>query len=132
MKKITFIFLVFIGISFSSCSKDEIDTNTIIGKWKLIEQLADSGNGSGVFEPINSDKTLTFLDDGIVTTNSSLCNPYSEEQITDGTFSVKENQIITNCKNSNIASIGFELKQGFLILNFTSNEGFSQKFKKIN
>ena len=131
MKKFTLIFLVFIGISFSSCSEDEIDSNNIIGEWKLIEQLADSGDGSAVFKPINSDKTFTFFDNGIVTTNGSLCNPYSEQELTSGSFSFEEKQIITNCNNSNISFIDFELKQGFLILNFISNEGFSQKFKKI-
>ncbi len=131
MKKQIFIFLILTGIIMSSCSKDEIETNNIIGQWKLIEQLADPGDGSGVFIPINSTKTLTFFNDGNITTNKTLCEPYDDEQITLGTFSLDESKIITNCNNSNIASISFELKEGFLILNFISNEGFSQKFKKI-
>jgi len=133
MKK-TILLLTTIGILIS-CSKDDnvnIDTTELIGQWKLIEQLVDPGDGSGTFQSIDSQKIIEFYENEIITaTNGSLCQPYSEEQISSGTYSSSEQFISTNCQNINIAYIGFEIKEGYLILNFASNEGFSQKFKKI-
>ncbi len=115
-----------------SCSNDEQNNSEVqlLGNWTLIEVLADPGDGSGTFEPIQSNKTIEFRADGIVTTNSSLCDPYSDEVISSGSYS--ENTITTNCQNPNIATIDFKLEDQHLILNFISNEGYSQKFQKIN
>lgn len=137
MKKNIIILLTI--LTFSSCNKEdpftrnEVTGNEFIGKWRLIEQLADPGDGSGVFTSVASEKILEFFDNGIVTsTNGSLCNPYSEEQITSGTFSLVENKITTNCQDSNIATIGIELKDKHLILSFLSIEGFYQKFQRVH
>ncbi|RSC95008.1 hypothetical protein [Tenacibaculum singaporense] len=129
MKKQILLLLV-VSLMFS-CSNDEDNLETeLIGKWKLIEVLADPGDGSGTFEPVRSNKTIEFKSDGTLTTNNSLCDPYSDEMISSGTY--KNNTITTGCQNPNIATISFELKNQYLILNFISNEGYSQKFEKIN
>jgi len=47
-----------------SCSSDDLDTSTVIGVWKLDQSLVDPGSGSGTFTDVDSDKTLTFLNDG--------------------------------------------------------------------
>ena len=133
MKKM-FVFIIFFSF-LSSCSNNEDEKSETVqleGKWKLIEQLADPGDGSGVFVSIDSDKTIEFSDKGSIVSNKSLCDPYSEEEISEGTYSITKNTIITNCENLNIATINFELIDGYLILNFISNEGFSQKFKKLD
>ncbi|WP_160114581.1 lipocalin family protein [Aquimarina sp. AU474] len=117
-----------------SCSNDDDNSDPInlIGQWRLYEQLADPGDGSGVFRAIDSDKTLKFFTNGVITSqNGSLCEPYSNEQITTGTYSITENKITTNCQNPSIATISFEIVGDDLILNFISIEGFSQKFRKI-
>lgn len=123
-----------IGILIS-CSKDENDnskTAELIGQWKLIEQLADPGDGSGTFQSIDSQKIIEFSENEIVTSkNGSLCHPYSDEQISSGSYSLSEKRITTNCQNVNIAFIGFEIKENYLLLHFASNEGFSQKFEKL-
>lgn len=129
MKKQILLLLV-VSLMFS-CSNDEDNLETeLIGKWKLIEVLADPGDGSGTFEPVRSNKIIEFKSDGTLTTNNSLCDPYSDEMISSGTY--ENNTITTGCQNPNIATISFELKNQYLILNFISNEGYSQKFEKIN
>lgn len=132
MKK-NILLLILIGFLFSCSSDDQEKSQTeLIGSWKLIEVLADPGNGSGTFRTVESNKTIEFKSDGTITTNSSLCDPYSDEIKSSGTFSLVNKSITTNCQNPNIANIYFELKNDYLILNFISNEGFSQKFKRIN
>ncbi|WP_298895170.1 lipocalin family protein [uncultured Psychroserpens sp.] len=117
-----------------SCNNDDQNNSNIelIGNWKLIEVLANPGGGSGTFMPVESDKTIEFENSGTITTNTSLCDPYSDEIITTGSFSLTNNTITTNCQNPNITTISFELNDQHLILNFISNEGYSQKFKKNN
>ena len=133
MKKQQSLFIIIlISITLFSCVENNtIDSTNIVGTWKLIEQLSDPGDESAVFNPIDSNKTLTFSADGKVTTNQSLCAPNANQQIATGTYSLDENTVFTNCNNQNSVSISFELKNDFLILNFISNEGFSQKYKKI-
>ena len=129
MKKKTLLLLA-IGLIFS-CSNNQEDLETeLIGKWKLIEVLADPGDGSGTFQPVESNKTIEFKSNGTLTTNSSLCEPYSEEIISTGTYD--NNTITTGCQDPNIATISLELNNQYLILNFASNEGYSQKFEKID
>ena len=131
MKKLILFLLSIIGLSISCSNDDQKNSETeLIGNWKLIEVLADPGDGSGTFQSVESDKTIEFKVNGIVTTNGSLCDPYSEEMISSGTYN--ENTINTNCQNSNISTINYELENQFLILNFISNEGYSQKFEKTN
>lgn len=123
------LFLLFI-IFLISCSEEE-QTNIdigLIGNWKLIEILADPGDGSGTFQPVQSDRIIEFKRNGTLTTNGSLCEPYSDEMISSGSFG--NNTIITNCQDPNISKIYYELESQYLILNFISNEGYSQKFQK--
>lgn len=111
---------------------DEGEDDELIGTWELIEVLADPGDGSGIFRPFESDKTIEFKRNGIVTTNGSLCEPYYEEIKKSGSFSLSDNTISTNCQGLDIQKIFFELENQYLILNFISIEGYSQKFRKIN
>lgn len=132
MKK-NILFLMLIGL-FLSCSNDDqkISESKLIGSWKLVEVLADPGDGKGTFRPVESNKTIQFQENGTITTNSSLCDPYSNEIKTTGSYSLTKKTITTECQNSNIGTIFFELKNQYLILNFISNEGYSQKFQRIN
>lgn len=75
MKK-SILFLSLVWVLFS-CNKKEQDKNiesNVKGVWKLKEVLADPGDGSGVFNTVNSNKTVVFGDNGIVTSNGSICN----------------------------------------------------------
>ncbi|CAL2101491.1 Lipocalin-like protein [Tenacibaculum sp. 190130A14a] len=126
--------ILWCAIFFVSCNEEDQGDGdiSVIGKWKLIEVLADPGDGSGTFKEVKSNKTIELKSNGTITTNESLCSPYSDEIINEGTYSLKDKLIITNCQNSNIAKIFFEFTDDHLILNFVSNEGYSQKFQKVN
>ncbi|NQX82729.1 MAG: hypothetical protein HRT66_12180 [Flavobacteriaceae bacterium] len=133
-KIITSLILIVI---IASCSKNEsVDIPKpvepeLVGEWKLTEILADAGDGNGVFQPTESNKTIRFKADGTIVSDISLCNPYSEEIIYHATYDLSTNSITTGCENTNISSIWFEISGENLILNFLSIEGYSQKFEKI-
>lgn len=70
-------------ISASSCDKS-IDiktgyspkpnsTSDLVGSWRLIEQLADPGNGSGTFQPVTSQKTIQIYADSTFIANGQMC-----------------------------------------------------------
>src|SRR5258708_4897247 len=55
MKALTFTFLLFAGFFLFTCKKGgspTIPDNTLTGKWKLSESLADPGDGSGKWMPV--------------------------------------------------------------------------------
>ena len=143
MKYYFSIVLVFILLSCSSDdTKPEIENEDLLGKWRLIEQLADPGDGSGTFNPVESDRVIEFFSDGTVTVNGSLCymstkvetNASGTYQVTsDDTSDTTFDGIITsdNCQFSDFR-IYFDLPlSGNLILWYPCIEGCGQKFKKI-
>lgn len=58
MKKKTFLLLV-AGVLFSCNNDDNPNPNLyLIGTWNLIEVLADTGDGNGTFQPVDSNQTI--------------------------------------------------------------------------
>lgn len=67
----TFFLSVFL---FAACEKDDAaPASDLSGTWQLVEVLADPGDGSGTFEPVDSDRTITFGADGAYTATGDLC-----------------------------------------------------------
>lgn len=132
MKK-SIVFLMLIGF-FVSCNSDDQEKSAteLTGTWKLVEILADPGDGNGTFKAVQSNKTIEFKSNGTIVTNTSLCDPYSDEIKSSGSFNLATKSITTNCQNPNIATIFFELKNGYLLLHYLSNEGYFQKFQRSN
>lgn len=137
MKKI--LLLLVTATLFISCKSDD-ETSTpedvsLIGNWRLIEYLADPGDGSGIFLPIDSDKTVTFNPNGEITSNYSLCNMYviTEPQNSSGTYSTTSGMIeIPNCYDTEPRNLSFEIsEEGNLILHYLCIEGCSEKYIKI-
>jgi len=70
MKKLNNLILVFIILSLTACEKLGSE-NSITGKWKLSETLADPGDGSGKWQSVNGNKIYFILNsDGSITGNS--------------------------------------------------------------
>ncbi|WP_130736341.1 hypothetical protein [Flavobacterium sp. J27] len=133
MKKQILTFLIM--ASLSSCNNDDscsCANNKLVGKWKLIEVLADPGDGSGTFNPIESNKILEFKNNNTVVTNTSMCNPFSNEIVVSGVYNYFASTIVTNCQNPTAASVDFEIENNnFLILTYISTEGYAQKYKRV-
>lgn len=136
--------LLLITIIFISCTSDDskpTDETGLIGKWKLIEQLADPGDGSGTFQPIVSDRSITFFKDGTLEINGELCFMSSEVGDREtGSYKLimdsdtqNDGEITPNICSSRSAKVYFDLPvSGNLILWYQCIEGCGQKFDKIN
>jgi len=128
-------FIILISASFLlSCSNDDnIDSSNIIGTWKLEQVLADPGDGSGVFVDVDSDKTITFLDDDTFSSNGNICffNPL-EERNTIGEFSSEDGELIPiNCNSFAFIKQRFKLEDNSLIMSYSCIEACAEKYVKI-
>ena len=115
-----------------SCKKDVVDA-TLVGKWQLVEQLVDPGNGSGTFHPVVSSKTLELFSDGTFISNENMCDTGSSNlHATTGTYSL-DNYTLTpeNCAFTSF-KIQFSLESEYLIISNPCIEPCRDKYKKID
>ncbi|MBI9037124.1 MAG: hypothetical protein JEY97_03250 [Bacteroidales bacterium] len=130
MKKI--IFLLGFAIIVFSCDKNndkQVDSD-LIGKWGLIEVLADPGDGSGTFHSVQSNKIIEFHDDGTITSNGEICDMSIEtNNSTSGAYSLIDSTISSNdCSNQ--MNISFEQNGSTLIINYPCIEPCRAKYEK--
>jgi hypothetical protein len=131
MKKGLLFFLV-IGIFISCQKEDEPSGNDLIGSWELIEMLADPGDGSGTFQPVESDKIVTFKSDGTISSNGDLCSLSAESGApSSGIYSLIDSTIISPDCSSNPFNISFQLSDDWLILRYPCIEPCALKFQKL-
>jgi hypothetical protein len=130
MKKIVFT-LITIGL-LNSCSSDDSGTNTeLVGNWKLIEVLADPGDGSGTFTSVESNKTITFNSDGTISSNGTLCDiTITSNNSTSGTYSITESTFNSpSCINPDY-NYTFEKNENIIIIDYPCIEPCKAKYKK--
>lgn len=125
-------FLVFIIWFGLSCSDDEGVTPDLIGTWKLTEVLLDPGDGSGTFSPVQSDKTVTFFENGTVISNATLCNLAPDaDALGEGVYSLQDSTITPTCPGQDfVGNIFFEIEGENLILYFLCIEPCAEKYVK--
>lgn len=142
MRAYLFILTLLILTGCSSDDNKTTDETGLLGKWQLIEQYLDPGDGSGDFQPINSNRTIEFFSNGTVEINGELCFLSSEVGDKEtGTYMITssneadttyDGEIIPNTCSSRSAKVYFDLPiSGDLILWYQCIEGCGQKFKKI-
>lgn len=132
MKKIVFT-LITAGLLLSCNNDDNSNSDTdLIGKWQLIEVLSDPGDGSGTFSSVESDKTITFRNGGIIVSNGSLCDMgITSDRPTFGTYSSSESTFnSTDCNNSEY-DFEFEKNGNILIIKYPCIEPCQAKYKRI-
>lgn len=125
-----FAILLIAVIAIVSCSKkDKEATNTQTGNtYKLIEILADPGDGSGTFQPVSSNKTIEFKANGTVVSNGELCEmSTSSNSASAGTYTFTDSTITsTNCNK-----LPFKISGKHLIIFYPCIEPCQGKFEKI-
>ncbi len=140
MKKLLFIIITLI---FSlGCTEQDTNSanpsNALLGTWQLIAVLADPGDGSGTFIPVDSDAIITFNADGSFVSSHALCNSITTDSTinTSGTYDITTMILLPdNCSQLGDAAgfnIFFSLTEGELILSLPCIEPCGQRFKKIS
>ena len=128
MKKII-LFALAIGV-LVACSKEEAESTD---KWQLIEQLNDPGDGSGVFMPVVSDRTIEFFDNGTIVSNGDLCSMNATaNQETNGTYSETDGYIYPDGCFSSEFKILYEVTGDELVLSYPCIEPCQQKYKRVD
>jgi len=130
------ILFILIIASFSSCTEEDVflKNKDLIGKWKLIEQYSDPGDGSGDFQPIESKRIIEFFKNGKIISNGSFCAMNSDTgEHGVGVFNDKTEAILVkNECNSSEYKINYKLIDGNLQLWYPCIEGCAQKFEKVS
>jgi hypothetical protein len=128
-----FFYLLIIS-TLVSCNKNNEDVEVIaevatttVDNYRLIEILADPGDGSGIFQNVESEKIISFYNDGTITSNGELCFMGVESNSpSTGTYSIIDSTIST----SNCTNLNFEISGNELIINYPCFEPCRAKFLK--
>ena len=129
MHKLSLVLIVLAGVSVSCQDKDVVESS-VIGKWKLIEELFDPGDGSGTFQPVTRNMTIEFFNNNTFASSENLCAS-STGNSTTGTFSLDDKTLSPeNCSNSGFI-LHFNLEGSNLIISYPCIEPCQQKFVKV-
>ncbi len=129
MKKFLFI-LVIAGV-VSSCEKEDNSNTELIGNWKLAETLLDPGGGGGTFSPVVSDKVISFMSDGTISSNGNLCDMSIDiGNMTSGFYSETTASFSSNDCNDPNYNYTFEHNGNILIINYPCIEPCQAKYIK--
>lgn len=131
------IYFVCLGLVYScnqNCHNDDDDLDKkAIKTWRLIEILADPGDGSGQFETVDSDRVITFYNDETFGSNGNICemNESSDFPITG--FYDNSNLTIWSpeCFDSGL-DMTYEINGEILIINYPCFEPCKAKFTELN
>ena len=129
-QKTSFLYLIIFCLSSCTSANEENSTINEIGSWKLIAVLADPGDGSGVFQPVLSDKTITFETNRTISCTGNLCDLSIGSSLnTSGTYSSNNATIQTT--NCNQLQLTYEIEGNTLIINYPFIETCKAKYSRI-
>lgn len=115
----------------ASCKKtDTINGTGIVGNWKLIEVLADPGDLSGTFKPVQSNKKIIFNSDSSFTCTGNICDMSTETTAaSSGSYQAVNNKIIpANCSSINL---GYSLNGNTLLVFYPCIEPCTSKYIRV-
>jgi hypothetical protein len=122
--------LAICGVLSACTSETEMGNADLIGKWKLVEALLDPGDGSGVFQPITSDRTIEFFRDGKFISSEPLCPGTDASTSLTGTYSVEKSELVPDgCSFfGDGRTILFKIEGRSLILSYPCIEACRYKY----
>ena len=125
--------ILLVVIVFVSCNSDaEVADAELIGDWRLYQVLSDPGDGSGVFNSVNSDKVLSFNLDGSITSNGLMCSfDIDSNTPSIGTYSEEDMFFTTDACNQPNSEFAFEISGNILTVTYFCIEACAIKYIKI-
>ncbi len=128
MKQIIILSLIAGLFLNTSCSKQDPKEIDLVNKWHLIETLADPGDGSGVFQKVESDAIIEFFEDNTVRYSNSFCQ--GDNSVNTAIYSNSENKIYPDCDPG--LFLEFKIEGDQLIIYYNCIEGCAEKFELVN
>ena len=137
------IVIVISGFWFSCDNREDAGAemertpdNNLTGKWRLIEQLMDIGDGRGTFTKVESDHLVEFLNDGTFKSSESLCLADGQADAgTTGTVDFEKSVLVPReCQQGESPSrfeLAYDFQQSNLIINLFCIEPCALKFEKV-
>jgi len=116
-----------------SCDSNDVEPeNDLVGKWKLIEVYSDPGDGSGTYNPVDSDKTIEFKNNGRFVSNGNICQ-FEIQPIegSKGSYSIDDNTLSPDDCDFN-TGLPFEFDGNKLIISYFCIEGCGEKYERVN
>lgn len=118
----------------AACEYNDLRTTppVLVGKWQLIQTLLDPGDGSGVYMPVSSTKTISFFSDSTFQATGSMCQVSPEGgQATKGTYSPSQRTIMpSGCSPTSFKTF-YLIKGDYLIVSYPCIEGCSEKYAMV-
>ncbi len=129
MKKYISFCLILALLSLSDCEKDD---RVLTGVWRLTERLSDPGDGSGIFTPVDSERTIRFSANGTYTANEDICDfLHGTSSPSSGQYDLEENRLMPEgCVSAGFNSLGIEVNGRELIISYLCEEGCRHKYKR--
>jgi len=117
----------------ATCEFGEEEQNGIVGKWRLVEELMDPGDGSGIFQAVVSDKEIIFFGDGTFEANGEVCTMTNQSSTNhNGTYDTSlETFSPANCQIMAPMYYNYSVSGNTLILTYPCACGCQQKYKRI-
>ena len=126
----TKFFAILFLLLLISCEKEAAATG-ILGEWQLIAVLADPGDGSGKFRPVESDKRITFFENGEYFSNGLICEfTQHADGSAEGSYTSTEEGYQIECPGIPGFPISLRLDNGFLIISYPCIEPCMLKYRK--
>lgn len=132
----TIILLLITSFSLLSCSNEDAFNNTtgMIGTWKLVATLADPGDGSGTYQDVDYEETISFYPD------HSFVYLNDQRFCTEGNFFVSNDNSnrgelkFTNCPHMGMMDMSFSytMDGNVLIVRAPCIEACGNKYIKIS
>ena len=139
MKKL--ILLLVLPLFLFTCNNNDDDddndtptdnTTTIVGTWKLTGIYLDPGDGSGTFENVTSERTITFNSDGTFSSNGFLCDlTASSDTSVSGPYSTSNSSIDVSACSFVPLSLNYTIENTLLIINYQCIEACQTRYEKL-
>lgn len=137
LKNVSLILSIFFFISCSDANRSvnpqaqiNKESNELRGEWHLIERLLDPGDGSGTFQAVNEDKSISFFQDLRFESSQKLCHMITGSHDNgSGSYSISERTIYPeNCDFE--TKIVFEIDKDHLIIYYPCIEACAEKYRR--
>lgn len=112
---------------------DVSSNNPLVGEWHLVETYNSPGGGPVNFQPIVSNKIITFFANGRVSSNEDLCimNAHPNQPVTPSTGTYSNGVINTNCNVNFPWDITYQRTGNTLIISYPCTCPCQAKYIKL-